>query len=147
MYVNYSHLLLWFLILVILVVIEILTVNLVVVWFIIGSVFAFFSAFLTESFNYQFVVFVLFTLISIIFAKNNLNYFFNFKKTATNADSLIGQICLVTEEVNNLSNMGKVIIGENTWSALSKDGNIVIKLGAKVKILEIRGVKVIVEEI
>lgn len=147
MYVNYSHLLLWFLILVILVIIEILTINLVVIWFIIGSIFAFFSVFLTENFNYQFIVFVLFALISIVFTKNNLNYFLNLKKTATNADSLIGQTCLVTEEINNLFNIGKVIVGENVWSALSKDENIVIKLGAKVKILEIRGVKVIVEEI
>lgn len=144
---NYNYLLLWFLILIILAVIEFLTVNLVTVWFIIGSIFAFISAFLTDNFNYQFIVFVLFSSISIIFIKNNLSYFLDFKKTATNVDSLIGQVCLVTEEINNFSNMGKVIIGENIWPALSKDENIVISLGAKVKILEIRGVKVIVEEI
>lgn len=143
---NY-YLLLWFLIIVILVIIEFLTINLVTIWFIIGSLFAFISAFLTDKFNYQFIVFVLFSLISVIFIKNNLKYFFDFKKTATNADSLIGQVCIVTEEINNLINMGKVIIGDNVWSALSNDENVIIKLGAKVKILEIRGVKVIVEEI
>ena len=45
--VNYFHLALWFLIFLILIIVEVLTINLSTVWFIIGSVFAFFSSFFT----------------------------------------------------------------------------------------------------
>lgn len=144
--VNYFHLLLWFLIFVVLVVVEVLTLNLSTVWFSIGSVFAFFSSFFTRNLNYQIIVFIVFSMISVILTKGFLTKVSNFKKVNTNFDSIIGRTCLVTKEINNLLNEGEIIIDKNSWLALSKDDNI-IKEGTKVKICDIKGVKVIVEEI
>lgn len=145
--VNYFHLALWFLIFLILIIVEVLTINLSTVWFIIGSVFAFFSSFFTRNLNYQIIVFIVFTIISIILTKRFLTKVSNFKKINTNVDSIIGRICLVTKDINNLLNQGEIVIDKNIWSALSKDDNVVIKEGTKVKICDIKGVKVIVEEV
>ena len=144
--VNYFHLALWFLIFLILIIVEVLTINLSTVWFIIGSVFAFFSSFFTRNLNYQIIVFIVCTIISIILTKRFLTKVSNFKKINTNVDSIIGRICLVTKDINNLLNQGEIVIDKNIWSALSKDDNVVIKEGTKVKICDIKGVKVIVEE-
>ncbi len=145
--VNYFHLALWFLIFLILIVVEVLTINLSTVWFIIGSVFAFFSSFFTRNLNYQIIVFIVCTIISIILTKRFLTKVSNFKKINTNVDSIIGRTCLVTKDINNLLNQGEIVIDKNIWSALSKDDNVVIKEGTKVKICDIKGVKVIVEEV
>lgn len=145
--VNYFHLALWFLIFLILIIVEVLTINLSTVWFIIGSVFAFFSSFFTRNLNYQIIVFIVCTIISIILTKRFLTKVSNFKKINTNVDSIIGRTCLVTKDINNLLNQGEIVIDKNIWSALSKDDNVVIKEGTKVKICDIKGVKVIVEEV
>ena len=145
--VNYFHLALWFLIFLILVIVEVLTINLSTVWFIIGSVFAFFSSFFTRNLNYQIIVFIVFTIISIILTKRFLTKVSNFKKINTNVDSIIGRTCLVTKDINNLLNQGEIVIDKNIWSALSKDDNVIIREGTKVKICDIKGVKVIVEEV
>ena len=145
--VNYFHLALWFLIFLILIIVEVLTINLSTVWFIIGSVFAFFSSFFTRNLNYQIIVFIVFTIISIILTKRFLTKVSNFKKINTNVDSIIGRTCLVTKDINNLSNQGEIVIDKNIWSALSKDDNVIIREGTKVKICDIKGVKVIVEEV
>ncbi len=145
--VNYFHLALWFLIFLILIIVEVLTINLSTVWFIIGSVFAFFSSFFTRNLNYQIIVFIVFTIISIILTKRFLTKVSNFKKINTNVDSIIGRTCLVTKDINNLLNQGEIVIDKNIWSALSKDDNVIIREGTKVKICDIKGVKVIVEEV
>lgn len=144
---NYFHLALWFLIFLILIIVEVLTINLSTVWFIIGSVFAFFSSFFTKSLNYQIIVFIVFTIISVILTKRFLIKVSNFKKISTNFDSIIGKTCIVTKDINNLLNQGEIVIDRNIWSALSKDDNVIIKEGTKVKIFGIKGVKVIVEEV
>lgn len=145
--VNYFHLILWFLIFLILVIVEVLTLNLSTVWFIIGSVFAFFSSFFTRNLNYQIIVFIVFSIISVILTKRFLTKISNFKKINTNVDSIIGRTCLVTKDINNLLNQGEIVIDKNIWYALSKDDNVIIKEGTKVKICDIKGVKVIVEEV
>ena len=145
--VNYFHLALWFLIFLILIIVEVLTINLSTVWFIIGSVFAFFSSFFTRNLNYQIIVFIVFTIISIILTKRFLTKVSNFKKINTNVDSIIGRTCLVTKDINNLLNQGEIVIDKNIWSALSKDDNVIIREGTKVKICDIKGVEDIVEEV
>lgn len=145
--INYFHLVFWFIIFLILVIIEVLTTNLVTSWFAIGSIFSFFSSFFTKNFSDQVFVFLIFSFIGAIFINRYLIKVSKFKKIATNSDSLIGKSCLVTKEINNFLNEGEVRVDKNIWSALCNDENVIIKEGAKVKILGIRGVKVIVEEI
>lgn len=72
---------------------------------------------------------------------------FNFKKTSTNIDNLIGKVALVTKDINNLLSVGEVLVNHDYWSAINGDGDEIIKSGTKVEVLEIRGVKLIVKSL
>ena len=67
--------------------------------------------------------------------------------TKTNVESLIGCTAVVTEEISNLSQTGQVRINDIDWLARAKDNDCMIPKDAVVKILEVHGVKLIVEEV
>ncbi len=147
MYINYSHIILWLIIFVILVVIEVITINLVTVWFCIGSLAGLFSTFFIKDLNLQLIIFIIFSVISMLCTKRFLNKVTNFEKININTNSLIGRICLVTKDINNILNQGEVIIDNNIWPALSEDDSCIINEGNKVRVKCVRGVKLIVEKI
>lgn len=72
---------------------------------------------------------------------------FNFKKTCTNVDGLIGKIALVTKDINNIQSTGEVLINYDYWGAINYDEDKIISKGTKVEILSIKGVKLIVREL
>ena len=62
----------------------------------------------------------------------------------TNADRVIGQTALVTEDIDNVEGKGLVVISGQVWSARSEHG-VAIPAGTQVRVLRIEGVKVYVE--
>ena len=64
--------------------------------------------------------------------------------TKTNKDKLIGQIIKVTETVDNINQTGSGNVNDVSWTLRTKD-NSIIPAGSLVKVLEISGVKLIVE--
>ena len=68
------------------------------------------------------------------------------RKERTNADSLIGSIGVVIEEIDNFQSKGRVKLSGLDWAARSEDGEI-IPVGEQVLVRRIEGVKVIVERI
>ena len=63
---------------------------------------------------------------------------------STNADRLVGQQGIVTKEISDPFSVGQVKVLGETWSAQSEITP--VKVGAKVEVLEIVGVRLIVEE-
>ena len=72
--------------------------------------------------------------------------YFNKNRTKTNAQSLIGRQAVVTEAIENLQSKGHVIVDGMEWTARSSDTAGDIPKGTIVKIKDIQGVKLIVEE-
>ena len=66
------------------------------------------------------------------------------KGARTNADRIVGETALVTEEIDNIHATGAIHILGQTWSARSID-NTVIAAGEIVRICSISGVKAMVE--
>ena len=64
--------------------------------------------------------------------------------TKTNKDKLIEQIIKVTETVDNINQTGSGNVNDVSWTLRTKDSSI-IPAGSLVKVLEISGVKLIVE--
>lgn len=56
---------------------------------------------------------------------------------------LIGQECLVTEDIDNLTGHGAVTVGGKVWTARAQ-GDIAIAAGTTATVLRIEGVKLIV---
>ena len=133
----------WLLLLIVFVVLEAVTVQLVCIWFAAGSLAAMLVCIFSGPLWLQTVVFfavsiVLFALLWPL-AKKHLKP----RLVATNTDALVGRRCSVVEAIDPLEG-GRVKLGDLTWSARSENGE-AIPAGAQVKILKIQGAKVFVE--
>ena len=137
----------WLLLVIVLLAIEIATVNLTTIWFAGGAIVAFISTFYGASATVQRTIFVCFSLLLLVVTRPIALKYVRNGKTKTNADSLIGRIAIVSKEIDNLSQSGEVMIADISWTARSLKETSVIAVGSKVKICAIEGVKLIVEEI
>lgn len=134
--------LLWFIAFLILLVIELATVNLVTIWFAIGCVASMISAIWTDSVLIQTIVFIVVSIIALLITKPLIKKFKGFEVTPTNSDRVIGKIGEVTKSIEK-NKYGEVKVFGNTWTASSDDA---IEVGSKVKVLSIDGVKLIVKK-
>lgn len=122
--------------------IEAMTVQLLSIWFVIGSVAALLASFFTSSIPIQVITFVAVSLLSFFLMRPLAQRRFFTQHEATNADRIVGTEGLVVEEVSRESGMVKV--GGAAWTARANER---IAEGEYVRILRIEGVKVIVERV
>lgn len=139
--------LLWLGLVIILLIIEIATVNLTTIWFAGGAIAAFFSTFLGASVGMQRTIFVVLSLALLVITRPAaVKYMRGRGHVKTNAESLIGKLAVVTARIDNLAQSGEVMIADVSWTARSRVEGEVIPEGSKVKICAIEGVKLIVEK-
>lgn len=134
--------LLWFVSFIVLLFIELVTINLVTIWFALGALVSMIVSLFTDSFIIQIVVFIIVSIMSLIGTKAVVKRFKSFKTVPTNYDMVIGKKGIVTKKIEN-NKYGEVKIFGNTWTATSSCD---IEIGTKVKVLSIEGVKLIVEK-
>lgn len=132
----------WLIISIILGVVEILTVNLTTIWFVVSALVALFVSFFIDNFLIEMSIFVILGIILLITTRPLLNKLIKVKKENTNLDRVIGMVGIVTEDINKNS-IGEVKVDGKRWSAISDKE---IKKDTNVKILEVNGVKLKVEE-
>ena len=132
----------WLILVIILALIEILTINLATIWFVISGIFALILSIFVDNYTIQFSVFVIGGVILLITTKPVLTKLVKQHKEKTNADRIIGMTGIVTEKISKDKN-GAVKIDGKEWTTYADKQ---IKKGEKVKILEIKGVKVKVEK-
>lgn len=132
----------WFILFLFLLIIELMTVNLVSIWFAIGAIASMISTIWTDSFIVQLIVFIVVSLISLIITKPIVHKLKKDNFVPTNSDRVIGKVGKVTKDIG-VNNYGEVVVFGNTWTAVSSSN---IPVGSKVKVLAIEGVKLIVEE-
>lgn len=136
----------WLILLALFTVTELATAQLTTVWFALGAlVAALLTAFGVENLIIQIAVFLIVSFVSLILTRPLVRKLTHNKKTATNADMVIGKEAIVTEAINNLESRGQVKINGQIWTARSADGN-EIPAGMSVTVKEISGVKLIVTE-
>ncbi len=133
----------WGAAIIVLITIELLTVQLVTVWFALGALCAFFAVMAGAPFWLQLIVFVAVSLIALIATRPLVKKFMVRNIQPTNADRCIGQQALVIADIDNVEEKGQVRIKGAVWSARSKDGRPITE-GTMVIIEEIQGVKLIV---
>ena len=135
----------WLVILIVLLVIEVITLGLSTIWFAGGALAAFIAALLGANVAVQVVLFLAVSILLLIFTRPVVMRMLNKHKTATNAESLIGEQAIVTQTINNLMGRGEVFINGLEWMARSQQDNDTIEKDTVVRILRIDGVKLIVE--
>lgn len=124
-------------------VIEAATVNLVSVWFIGGSVAGLICAILDAPALLQFAVFILVSALLLALLRPLVKKYLRVKPSRTNADRLLGQEALVTEDIDNLRETGAIRINGVLWTAKSALDT-QIPSGSRVIIERIEGAKVYV---
>ncbi|MGE5456542.1 MAG: NfeD family protein [Ignavibacteriales bacterium] len=123
----------WFGIVVLLSLIEIITLDLVALWFIISGIIVIFISFYIESFLIQFIIFVLIGLIPFIFLRPYVKQFLVRTKVKNNIKYLINKTGIVTKEVNDKE--GEIEISKNFWPVVASKK---ITVGSKVKVDSIK---------
>ena len=136
----------WIGLLILFLVVEGSTVALVSLWFAFGCVAAIIAALLGAGLWVQVGLFAGVSAILLGLLRPFLKRYIAPSIQKTNADSLIGKECPVTEEIRNLESQGQVKVGGMVWSARSTDGKDIPR-GAVVKIERIEGVKLMVSPV
>ncbi len=124
---------------------EALTSDFVAIWFFPTALISMVLAFLDVPVPIQVLVFAGLGLILVFATRPLCKKLFKGKSAKTNTDALIGEIALVTEEISNIKEQGEVKLHGLRWSARTEDPSCVIPVGTQVKVLEIKGVKLIVK--
>lgn len=137
----------WLFIMILMITIEFMTMGLTTIWFAGGALVALIVYALGFSSQMQLVVFLSVSIILLLFVAPWARKYFNRTRIKTNTMELIGKTGIVIESINNLLEEGTVKVGGMEWSARADKESSVIPLGAKVKITQIKGVKLIVEPI
>ena len=122
---------------------EAMTVGLTSIWLAVGALGALVVALCKGQLWLQIAVFIVLTIAALLVTRPLAKKYVNSKKSPTNADRLFGVTGLVTEEIDNIKNVGTVSISGQVWTARSMTGE-VLPAGTKVKPVNIEGVKLIV---
>ncbi len=133
----------WVLIIVLLTFVEIMTVNLTTIWFVVSGLLSLVSSFLTDNFLIQFGIFVVVGIILLVTTRPIMTKFLKKKDVATNTDRIIGMEGIVTENISKKEN-GEVKVDGKKWTAYADKA---IKKDTVVEVLEINGVKIKVKEV
>ena len=122
--------------------IEVLTTNLVTIWYIASALVSLILTFFVDSYLIQFSVFVILGTALLFTTRDYLIKLIVKNKEKTNLDRVVGMIGIVTEEITNKKS-GEVKVDGKRWTAIADKK---IKVDSTVKVLEIDGVKLKVEE-
>lgn len=132
----------WLSIAIILAIVEMSTVNLVSIWYIISSIIAMLISLLTDNIIIQVSVFVLGGTILLILTKDAVKKILP-EKTKTNIDRIIGMEGIVTEKITKKTS-GVVKVDGKYWTAVADE---TIEVDEFVKIQEINSTKLKVKKI
>lgn len=136
----------WLILFVALAGIEALTVALTTIWFAGGALAAFFCALAGAGIEAQLVVFVAVSFILLIFTRPFAIKYINRNTEKTNVESLEGKKARVTSDVDNDAGTGTAVVGGQEWTARSADPKKTFKTGEIVRIVEVRGVKLMIDK-
>ena len=138
--------LLWLIVLAVLLIIEAITVGLTTIWFAGGALIAAVLSWMGMGIAVQWGVFLLISLVLLIFTRPLAVRYMNKGVSKTNVNSLIGEKAVVIQPINNLAQTGQVRINDIEWMARTSSDEVTIPEQAVVTIEAVQGVKLIVKE-
>ena len=136
----------WLIAIILFAIIEIVTVQLVSVWFAGGAVAAFIAALAGADISIQWICFVAVSALLLIFTKPFVKKVTHREPEKTNIDAQIGKTTVVTKRIDNIAETGEVKLNGISWTARSID-NEIIEVGTTVFVEKVDGVKLIVKSV
>jgi len=135
----------WLVLLIVLVMAELATMGLTTIWFAAGSLVATVAAACNAPLYLQIALFLIVSVLMLVFTRPVAVKYFNKDREKTNVDSLIGRKGIVTGQIDNLKACGQVTLNGMEWTARAASEECVIPEGSVVIVKEVTGVKLIVE--
>lgn len=135
----------WLCILVVLLIAEAATLGLTTIWFAGGALIAFLAALLGAPIWIQAALFVVISLVLLIFTRPAAVRLMNHSRTRTNVESIPGKTAIVMEDIENLAAKGRVQVEGMEWTARTERPEEKLSKGEEVTVLRVEGVKLIVE--
>lgn len=133
----------WLVIFIVMLGIEIATLGLTTIWFAGGALISTLVAAIGLPLYVQIPVFLVVSVVLLLFTRPIAQKYFNKERIRTNAESLVGQIAVVSENINNLKGIGKAVINGQEWTARSADDTVELEKETKATIVAIEGVKLV----
>ena len=137
----------WLVLMLILILAEIATMGLTTIWFAAAALVCGICAGFGMPFLPQMIIFIVVSLVLILFTRPIAMKYFNRDRVKTNAESLIGRQAIVTTQIDNLRAAGQVTVSGQEWTARGSEDGTIIPQGAVAEVLAINGVKLIVREV
>ena len=139
-----SSVIIWMIVIIASVAIEAVTLDLSALWFAVGGVAALLVASFGAKMMPQLIVFTIASALLLLLVRLVARRFLKPKGARTNAGRILGEEALVITTIDNTIAQGEIRLMGQIWTARSANGS-VIPQGEKVRVLEIVGVKAIVE--
>ena len=98
---------------------------------------------------YKVQQFVLFLAVSIVLLASTRKWaqkYINSRTQSTNADRIIGERIKIAERVSNIDQTGMAVVQGKEWTVRTRSDSEIIEAGQYARVLEISGVKLIVEK-
>lgn len=130
----------WLILIVLGVIVEAASPQLVSIWFVFGFIAALIANLLGADAWLQIVVAIVVSVGALFATKPFVKKIMSNTPENTNADRNIGKEAIVTDEIGTVTGTGRVNVQGLNWAAFSKEGK-VIKVGEKVIVEGIEGVK------
>ncbi len=141
---EYAMMIFWIVLLVVLIIVEAVTAQLVTIWFAAGAAAALIAELCGLEQWLQWVIFIAVSALTLVVTRPLVRKITKKAVQPTNADRCIGQTAVVTEDIDNIEGKGQVNVNGVTWTARSSDGT-VFKKDERVTVEKIEGVKLIVK--
>ena len=139
------EILFWALAVVAFVIAEVLTIQLVSIWFAAGALVTLFMTYFFElSWIEQLGVFIAASTVFLIMSLPLIKKRKKSRAVATNADLDVGRHATVIEEINCDKGTGRVTLSGVNWSAVPENENEVISEGTVVIVKKVMGAKLLV---
>lgn len=135
----------WLGIMIVLIVIELVTVGLTTIWFAAGALAALLVAYAGGGLVWQILIFLVVSLVLLIFTRPFALRFINTERVRTNSEALIGKVVRITQDVDNIAATGTAMVDGLEWTARAVSDETHLAAGMLAKVVQIQGVKLIVE--
>ena len=147
LFINFqpwSYIFFWFVIVLVAVIVELETIQLVSVWFAASGIVSMLLAAFNCSIEAQIIVFVILAAILFIFSRPLVKKLSKGKVEISTVESMIGETVVVTKEIK-IGEIGEIKAKYDKYSAIAPSETSDIPIDTICVIKEIRGNKVIVE--
>lgn len=135
----------WLILIIVFLILEIATVGLTSIWFAGGALAALILNLLGAGPVWQIAVFFIVSAVLLIFTRPFAQKYINSNRTKTNYEEVIGKLVKVTEKIDNMNETGTAVVNGQEWTARAKNPQDIIEASSIVRVVEIKGVKLIVE--